>query len=398
MSRFKDYSPDQAYLLPPSVRDELGSDHLCFFVRRVVGRLDLSRFEQAYGAEGGALYAPELMLGVWLYAYALGITSARQLERRLIEDLPLRYLAGGARVDNWALSAFRRRHALALNDCFTQVLEMARSLGLGKLGRVAIDSTRIQASACRDRIDSEQALRDTRARLRRQVRSWQQAADRDDAEPGGLAVAIGVLEDKLAELPQRLERLQKSGLKKLSRTDQDARFLRQRGGHFVLGYTGEIAVSDDHLIVAQRVTQNAADNHSLLPMIDQTQERCGVMPAQILADSGFFSVANLEQMERQNLDAYIPDSNLAQALNLGTRYTAMASAPVHQRMRQKLDNDSGRAAYARRKAIVEPVFGTLNQQRNLRQFRTRGLNRVGSEFTLATIAYNLTRIYTKTHA
>jgi hypothetical protein len=263
---------------------------------------------------------------------------------------------------------------------------------------VAIDSTRIQASACRDRIDSEQALRDTRARLRRQVRSWQQAADRDDAEPGGLAVAIGVLEDKLAELPQRLERLQKSGLKKLSRTDQDARFLRQRGGHFVLGYTGEIAVSDDHLIVAQRVTQNAADNHSLLPMIDQTQERCGVMPAQILADSGFFSVANLEQMERQNLDAYIPDSNLAQALNLGTRYTAMASAPVHQRMRQKLDNDSGRAAYARRKAIVEPVFGTLKQQRNLRQFRTRGLNRVGSEFTLATIAYNLTRIYTKTHA
>jgi transposase len=398
MSRFKFYSPDQVYLLPPSVRDELGPDHLCFFVRRVVERLDLRRFEQAYGVEGGALYAPELMLGVWLYAYALGITSARQLERRLVEDLPLRYLAGGARVDNWALSAFRRRHALALNDCFTQVLEMARSLGLGKLGRVAIDSTRIQASACRDRIDSEQALRDTRARLRRQVRSWQQAADRDDAEPGGLAVAIGALEDKLAELPQRLQRLEKSGLKKLSRTDEDARFLRQRGGHFVLGYTGEIAVSDDHLIVAQRVTQNAADNHSLLPMIEQTRQRCGVPPGQVLADSGFFSVANLEQIEQQNLDAYIPDSNLAQAINLGRRYTGNACAPVHHRMRQKLDNTAGRTAYARRKAIVEPVFGTLKQQRNMRQFRTRGLHCVGIEFTLATMAYNLTRIYTKTRA
>jgi transposase len=393
MSRFKGYSPDQAYLLPPSVRDELGSDHLCFFVRRVVERLDLSRFEQAYGAEGGALYAPELMLGVWLYAYALGITSARQLERRLVEDLPLRYLAGGARVDNWALSAFRRRHALALNDCFTQVLELARSAGLGKLGRVAIDSTRIQASACRDRVDSEQALRDMRARLRRQVRSWQQAADRDDTEPGGLAVAIGVLEDKLAELPQRLERLQKSGLKKLSRTDEDARFLRQRGGHFILGYTGEIAVSDDHLIVAQRVTQNAADNHSLLPMIDQTRQRCGSPPGQVLADSGFFSIANLEQMEQQNLDAYVPDSNLAQALNLATRCGSKASAPAHLRMRQKLENDTGRATYARRKAIVEPVFGVLKQQRNLRQFRTRSLNRVSNEFTLATIAYNLTRIH-----
>lgn len=398
MSRFKGYSPDQAYLLPPSVRDELGGDHLCFFVRRVVERLDLSRFEQAYGVEGGALYAPELMLSVWLYAYALGITSARQLERRLVEDLPLRYLAGGARVDNWALSAFRRRHALALNDCFTQVLEMARTLGLGKLGRVAIDSTRIQASACRDRVDSEQALRDMRARLRRQVRSWQQAADRDDTEPGGLAVAIGVLEDKLAELPQRLERLQKSGLKKLSRTDEDARFLRQRGGHFILGYTGEIAVSDDHLIVAQRVTQNAADNNSLLPMIDQTRQRCGSPPGQVLADSGFFSIANLEQIEQQNLDAYVPDSNLAQALNLGTQCRSKAYAPAHQRMRQKLDNDTGKAAYARRKAIVEPVFGVLKQQRNLRQFRTRSLNRVGNEFTLATIAYNLTRIHAKTRA
>lgn len=397
MSRFKGYSPDQAYLLPPSVRDELGSDHLCFFVRRVVERLDLSRFEQEYGAEGGALYAPELMLGVWLYAYALGITSARQLERRLVEDLPLRCLAGGARVDNWALSAFRRRHALALNDCFTQVLEMARTLGLGKLGRVAIDSTRIQASACRDRIDSEQALRDTRARLRRQVRAWQQAADRDDAEPGGLAVAIGVLEDKLAELPQRLERLHKSGLKKLSRTDQDARFLRQRGGHFTLGYTAEIAVSDDHLIVAQRVTQNAADNHSLLPMIEQTRQRCGAAPGQVLADSGFFSISNLEQIEDQNLDAYVPDSNLAQALNLGIPCRSKACAPSHLRMRQKLDNDTGRAIYTRRKAIVEPVFGVLKQQRNLRQFRTRSLHRVSNEFTLATIAYNLTRIHSKTH-
>src|ERR1700678_2607692 len=179
MSRFKDYSPDQAYLLPPSVRDELGENHLCFFIRRVVQRLDLGDFERAYSAEGGALYAPELMLGVWLYAYALGITSARQLERRLVEDLPLRYLAGGARVDNWALSAFRRRHALALNDCFTQVLEMARTLGLGKLGRVAIDSTRIKANASRDRVDTEQTLRTERAKLRRIIRLWQEACGQD---------------------------------------------------------------------------------------------------------------------------------------------------------------------------------------------------------------------------
>jgi transposase len=388
------YSPEQAYLLPPSVRDELGEDHLCFFVRSVVERLDLSVFKQSYNAEGGELYAPELMLGVWLYAYALGITSARLVERRMVEDLAFRYLGAGERVDNWALSAFRRRHGRALNDAFTQVLEWAKGMGMVKLGRVAIDSTRVQANASRDRVDTEQALRDTRARLRRQVRTWQKAADRDDAEPGGLEVAIGELNQALDELPRRLERLKKSGLKKLSRSDEDARFMRQRGGKFVLGYSGEIAVSDDHLIVAQRVTQNVTDNDSLQPMLDQVEKRCGAPPGAALADSGFFSVSNLEQMEQQNVDGYVPDSNLACELNLGRRCGGTVRAAAHRRMRAKLRSPAGQAAYARRKAVVEPVFGVLKQQRGMRQFRTRGLQNVNNEFTLATLAYNITRLHT----
>jgi transposase len=391
MSRFKVYNPDQAYLLPPSVRDELGEKHLCFFVRGVIERLDMSLFEQSYSVEGGELYAPQLMLGVWLYAYALGVTSARHVERRAVEDLAFRYLAAGERLDNWALSAFRRRHGRALNDAFTQVLEWAQAQGMVKLGRVAIDSTRIAANASKDCVDSEQALRDTRAHLRRQVRTWQKAADRDDQEPGGLDVAIGELNQALDELPRRLERLKKSGLKKLSRTDEDARFLRQRGG-FVLGYTGEIAVSDDHLIVAQRVTQNVTDNGSLAPMVDEVTERCGAPPGAALADSGFFSIANIEQMEQRNIDAYVPDSNLASELNLGTRCRVKARAAAHRRMRAKLRSPAGQAAYARRKAVVEPVFGVLKQQRGMRQFRTRGLQNVNNEFTLANLAYNITRL------
>src|SRR5205823_4449669 len=111
MGRFLPYRPDQAYLLPPSVKDELGEDHLCFFIHQAVEHMDLRSFEQVYGEEGGALYCPALMLKVWLYGYAVGITSARRLEQRIREDLGLRYLAGGARPDNWALSALRRRHA-----------------------------------------------------------------------------------------------------------------------------------------------------------------------------------------------------------------------------------------------------------------------------------------------
>ena len=175
MSRFLSYSPEQAYLLPPDVKPVLGSNHLCFFVHEVVERLDLKRFEEAYGEEGGVLYHPSLMLKVWLYAYLLGVTSSRRLEQQVREDLAFRYLAGGAQPDYWALNEFRRRHARGLNDAFVQVLEMAQRLGLARVGTVAIDSTRVKANASADRVDRVTERRQQRARKRRQVRQWQQA-------------------------------------------------------------------------------------------------------------------------------------------------------------------------------------------------------------------------------
>jgi transposase/IS5 family transposase len=391
MSRFLPYNPEQAYLLPPSVQDELGADHLCFFVHAVVERLDLGEFEQVYSAEGGELYHPALMLKLWLYAYALGLTSARRLEQRVKEDLGFRYLAGGAQPDHWTLSAFRRRHGRGINDAFTQVLEWIRDQRGRRLGRVAIDSTRIRANACRDRIDTEQRLRQERAQLRRQVRRWQKQCDASDGEQGGGMIAPLVeLQQRLEELPRRLERLRRSGQAKLSRRDGDARFLRERGG-FVLGYTAEVAVSDDHFIVAQRVTHNAQDVHALVPMVDAAQRQCGSPPAQVVADAGFFSLENVTELARRGIDAYVPDSNLARELNTGQKCPAhnRPRHPVQQRMRQKLRSPAGRALYARRKAVVEPVLGILKQQRGMRQFRTRGLPKVSIEFTLASLAHNI---------
>src|SRR5260370_41752980 len=120
------------------------------------------------------------MLKVWLYSYALGITSERRLEQRSREDLGLRYLAGGARPDNWALSAFRRRHARGLNDVVTQVLEMARQMKLGRLGQVAIDSTRIHAAAPRNRVESAERPREEQKRVRRTHGEWRTASSEDE--------------------------------------------------------------------------------------------------------------------------------------------------------------------------------------------------------------------------
>ena len=394
MGRFREYEPDQAYLLPPSVVDELGSDHLCFFIHRAVEHLDLRRFEQEYSVEGGELYHPALLLKVWLYGHALGITSARRLEQRIREDLGLRYLAGGARPDNWTLSAFRRRHARGLNDVFTQVLEMARAMKLGRLGQVAIDSTRIAASASRNRLETEERLRQERARLRREIRKWQKQCDEEDPNEGaGTRVHVEGLQEQLEQMPRRLEKLRKSGMKKISRTDEDARFLRERGG-FALGYTAEAAVNEDHLIVGQRVTQQPADNASLIAMVEEAERQSGQRAEKVLADAGYFSLNNVEELEGRGLDVYLPDSNLAREMNTGQRCPRQRLSATQRRMRQKLRDPVGRAVYQRRKALVEPVWGTLKEQRGMRRFRLRGLGKVKIEFTLASIAFNLTRLRT----
>src|SRR6266567_8869580 len=234
MSRYLPYSPDQGALLPMHVSEVLGSDHLCFFVHRVVERLDLSRYTEAYGAEGGLLYHPSLLLKVWLYSYCLGLTSSRRLERRIREDLAFRYLAGGARPDYWALNAFRRRHGRAINDCFTQVVEMGRGLGLRQLGTVAIDATRIKASASPDKVVKIE--RGERARTRLKVRRWQQAGDADDPnENAGSGVGAAIEAVEKVDLSRDLAPLPRPGrgVLRQSATDPDARFLRARGGRFV---------------------------------------------------------------------------------------------------------------------------------------------------------------------
>ncbi len=396
--KFLPYSPDQIELLPPRLDQVLGEEHLCFFVRRVVERLDLSALERAYSEEGQPGYHPALLVSVWLYAYALGVTSSRRLEQRIREDLAFRYLAGAAQPDFWTLNEFRQRHPKALNDLFTQVVELARQAGLGRLGHVAIDSTRVAANASPNRVQTVEKLRAERARIRRQIRRWQQACNADDPnESAGLELRPEeqqALQERLEGIPSRLQELRKSELKRRSTTDPDSRFLHQ-SGKFVLGYTATLATSEDHLIVEQRVGQNCTDYETLLPVVEAVTQRCGERPQQASADSGFFTLDNVHALEAQGIDGYLPDAVLAKELNTGRRVKGAAPVrdPAHRRMRRKLRSPVGRAIYQRRKATVEPVIGVLKEQRGMRRFRLRGLVKVGIELALACTAYNLTRMW-----
>ena len=240
------------------------------------------------------------------------------------------------------------------------------------------------------------ALRRERARLRQRIRRWQKQCDQDDPETAGAEVESW--RERLSEIPRQIEELRKSGQQRGSCTDPESRYLRRRGG-FCLGYTAEVAVSEDHLIVAQRVHQGATDHASLESMTEAVEQECGARPEAVVADCGYYSMEQIQAVEARGIEVYVPDVLVAREL-AGAEAVAMNQRqqrrfPALQRLRERMRSPGARACYGRRKAMVEPVFGVLKQQRGMRQFRRRGLKAVGAEWALATTAYNLTRMYTK---
>jgi hypothetical protein len=197
----------------------------------------------------------------------------------------------------------------------------------------------------------------------------------------------------LQETQQKLEKLAELGARQISLTDPESRFLHQADG-FVLGYTADFAVSDDHLIVAQRTTQAVSDSASLLPLIDGVMEACGEWPAQVSADRAFFSVPNVVGLESRGIEGFVPDAHLAGELQKHRGPLQCAGdSPEHVRLRARLRSPAGQARYRRRQALVEPVIGALKEQRGLRRFRLRGLSKVAAEVALACTASNLTRMW-----
>jgi transposase len=204
MEKFIDRNPDHIpSLVLPAVHEELSDTHLCSFLRHTLAKLNVQHLRNRNTEESRPAYPPEMLASVWLYAYALNVTSSRWLEQRIRKDSAFRYSADGALPDHQTLSTFRRRHSKELNDVFTQVMELARASGFGQLGLVAIDSTRVVENASRDTI-AGQFLRNQRTRIRQEIRRWQQRCDEQDSNEG---VRLQARTKKLARLGRQLEEI-----------------------------------------------------------------------------------------------------------------------------------------------------------------------------------------------
>jgi transposase len=421
---YRPYVPEQDLLLPPSLKDWLPDDHLAYFVSDLIDQLDLSAITTVYEDEerGYPPYHPVMLTKVLVYAYCVGVFSSRKIQRRLAEDVAFRVLAAGNQPDFRTIADFRKTHLPALTGFFEQVLRLARELGAPRVGRVAVDGSKVKANASKHKAMSYDRLRDKQRQLRDEVKqllAQAEAADAaDDAEYGA--------DRRGDELPAELQR-RESRLKRIREakrvlearakaeaaatgqppdsatpdpkaqynfTDPESRIMKGPDG-FVQAYNVQVAVDEWQLIVGQSVTQETNDKQQLMPMITIIAQQSGDTPTQLLADAGYCSDANLTAIAATRIDAYISTRKQKHGERPGPcpRGPLPKSATTVDRMSRKLHAKAGAAVYAARKGIVEPVIGQIKQARGFRQFLLRGFDKVQGEWSLVCTPHNILKLY-----
>lgn len=441
---FRPYEPDDLWLLPPSPREWLPEGHLAEVVSDVVDELDLKAILTTYGGvtRGVAPYHPRLLVKVLFYAYAVGIPSSRQIAKELEEDIAFRVLAANQQPDFRTISDFRQQHLAALTDLFVQVLKLCQRAGLVKLGHVALDGTKVQANASKHKAMSYDRMVKEEARLQTEVDALLRAAATADTQDDATYGPDRRGDELPAELARREQRLQairaaKAVLEaeaqaeaalahaaheardaagprqsrapqppspvpspKAQRnfTDPESRIMPASGakGSFVQGYNCQAAVdATAQIIIAADVTDEANDKRQAQPLFFQAVANTGHVPRIASLDAGYFSEANVTAVAALGCEPLIPPNRQPQgrAVPAAPRGRRPATLSVAERMRRTLRTKRGRAHYAKRKMIVEPVFGQIKQGRGFRQFLLRGMRKVRGEWALICTTHNVLKLW-----
>jgi transposase len=437
---------DQELLLAPNMRDWLAEDHLAWFLIDAVGQLDLSGFVAAYRADGRgrAAHDPQMMLTLVLYAYAKGERSARRIEARCHEDVAYRVICAGHLPDHATIARFRARHQAAIAELFTGVLALCAEAGLGAVGLIALDSTKLAANASARATRSHESIAREVEQMLAEAGQIDAAEDerlgqaRGDELPPGLRArserrerlqrAKRALEAEhaareaahQARLAARAERERAAGRKLAGRkpsppdpetlaqarantTDPDSRLCKTPTG-FCQGYSAQAAANAQGVIVLAELATDIVDQQQLGPMLAATtaqlaQAGIGEPIGTVLADAGYFSEAQVEAtqaMVGELLVATRTGSAPKRAKQLrGERPGPPAPRPgsARERMQALLQTERAAARYRRRGALIEPVFGDIKFNRRCERFLRRGRQACRSEWRLIAATHNLLRLW-----
>lgn len=429
---FRPYQPEQSFLLPPSPRDWLPEGHLAYFISDTVDTLDLSAFFRVYEGDGrrNQPFDPRMMVKVLLYAYTTGTFSSRKISRKIEEDVAYRVLAAENFPAHRTICEFRQQHLSSFAELFVQVVRIARETGLVKLGAVAIDGSKVKANASKHKAMSYGRMLKEEKRLREEIAELSARAEAADAAEDA-ELGPEVRGDELpAELRHREQRLQKireakqrlearqaaedrakgrkedddrkspRGGRRFKQefgvppektqdnfTDPESRIMKTSSGYDQC-YNGQIAVDEDsQLIVATALTNNAADNAELLPLLDAVKSHLEASPGEVLADAGYRSEETFLALEERGIEGFVSLGREGEGKLL------IGSLDASRRMAEKLATEKGRKRYKRRKAIVEPVLGWIKSVLGFRRFSFRGEEKVRKEWNLVCLAIDLKRIH-----
>jgi transposase len=448
MSNFRPINRDTGFLLPPSVDEWLPQRHLARFVVEVIDGLDVSELVKEYRGSGSAPYHPAMLLGLLVYGYATKVFSSRAIERATHDSVAFRFIAGNEHPDHNTIAAFRKRFLPQIKALFVEVLRLASTMGMLKMGTVALDGTKVHANASRHSALSYGHAKKIEKQLKREVKQLLRLADRADAEdiPDGMSIpeelerrelrlaAIAAAKVKIeARAEERLERDQAEYNSKLSAraeqekrtgkktrgpppspptgsvrdkdqvnlTDEESRIMKVAGGGFDQCYNAQAVVATGSLlIVATEVTQAVTDIEQLVPMI----EKIKALPQElgrakrILADAGYLSQSNVEHCTRAKIEPLIAMGRSGHHGSWKQRFRAAPrsvpdSATPLQKMAHRLKTPRGRKLYAPRKQTPEPVFGIIKSVMGYRQCLLRGLENVKGEWNLVTMSWNIKRMF-----
>jgi transposase len=446
MARFRPINRDTDFLLPPSVQEWLPKAHLARYVAAVVENLDLSQIESAYAGRGSDAYHPATLLSLLIYGYATGTFSSRKIESATYDSLAFRYLACNRHPDHDTLATFRRRFGNQFESAFIEVLQIAHENQFSSFGTVSLDGTKIHANASRhSALSYEHAVR-LEAQLKAEVQELFALAEAADQTPipDGMSVPAEITrrEDQIKAITQARTKIEarakeryalekaefdtrmaarkaketETGKKsrgkqptaptdtpspqdQINLTDEESRIMKVSGGGFEQCYNAQAVVdTESMLVVAPFVTQATNDKQQIQPALDKIKVLPNGMnaPEKLLADTGYFSENNVNSCIKAEVEPQISVGRYEHHPHWKERFSEPAplkndATPV-EKMKHTLKTRAGKASYALRKQTVEPVFGIIKSVMGFRQFMLRGLEKVGHEWTLVCLAWNLKRM------
>lgn len=470
----RDYS-NQGEIFGPSPDLLLPDGHWARALDEIVEKLGLQRLNRKYEhTPGEPAYDVRLLVKVLIYAYGRGITSSREMARQCEENIAFRYLTRGQCPDFRTISLFRRKKRHLLRWVFKKTVQLARQMGISRLGLVALDSVKLAANASSGKKMTGAQLAEELKKLDEYLGKVTAADQKEDGQYGDgqrgdeLPADLCRAQERKEKLEKALRTLkeQQAAAKReppqnVSIVDPDARWVKKQG-KFIRGYSAQVAADAEHqVIVAVKAAAQATDSEELNPMVQEVEKTVGRAPEQLVADSGYYTDDAVLEAARSKTDCIVPDAETAAGLNSPQRarsedgayhasrftydeakdeftcpqgkvltfwrthcrrgptkvyrcqdcdgcpvrelctkhasgFRSIEIRPDHaqvRKIRERFKNETVRAVYRKRKAIIEPVFGRWQHNWGVRRLRLRGLTGFSAELHLLAIAHNLTKLF-----